>query len=418
MKFFLNVLLLPFVHCCDSPKASSTEHVVQVQLHNSPTTTTFLNPLDLKSKRQEQKELLPYGFIINTNEVVPKMLIMKNHMLSIPKSAKALLVTLPKSQQEEFCQDIQITLFPDLPLPEFQKETLTDYHVPIYLQYAETAAQVQRGQKVKPCQHPEKEDELSDSQSPTGASSSENGESLLPNCSLFAETSVQVDHIRKQRSSSRIEMEEDYSPETPNPPTTYYSKKELKATSWNTVRMLFNEVGRPRWPFLALGKISAMNCCKVQSMQPLTQTTSKILDPKYFSIPYGKDDDYTFIKIQKKIIYLTKELKGSKSNKNPHIVIGLDVVRKELDGSIIFPEKLIVNFRYATKEELENFPKIKANHCNIYFHFRVLEISSNNVFQSLKKEEDRKRIPKLRRRSCIGTSPWPKYPTYKIFPSI
>ena len=389
MRFLLGALLVPFVLCCDSPSTSPSKHAVQIQLHKSQTTTTYLNPLDLKSS-EDLPELLPYGFIINTNEVIPRKIIVKDQLLNIPKNAKALLLTLPKHQEEKFCQDVQITSLPNgLQFPEFQNIVLKETHVPIYLQ--------------------------------------------------FTATPVQVKHIRKQRHSIRREKEEDHPLETLTNPTTShkekeddhlcetlspvtandYSKKELKEIARNSVRVLFNEVGeRTRWPFLAVGKISAINFKgdNAQVMQPRTQTANKILEPKYFSIPYSQNDDYTFIRIQKKIINLTRKLKGSMMNKYPHLIIEMEIVRKESDESIKFPHRPFINFRYATVEDFKNLPDVESNHCNIYFQFKILKNSTYVDFRLVKEEESNKSSPKPRRHSCIGTSPWPKpYSTYKTF---
>ena len=358
MRLFLcSALFLPFVICSDSLAVSSpSEHEVQIQLHNMKTYTTSLKPLDLKT-RDDKNGLLPYGFIINTKRVNSETIIVKNQIFDIPKNAKALLLTLSKHQGKEFSQDIQLTPFTLQP-PEFKDVMLKTFHVPIYLQVAERAVQVEHGQEQEPGHHSEQEEQLSVNQDPAG------------------------DSEYKQGSLSKA------------------------------VRLLFKEVGRPKWPLVALGKMNAATekGGNVQLIKPLTQTSNKLLDAKYFTIPYSQENEITVIKIHHKVLYLTRRLKDSENDKNPHIIVELKIFRKESDESIIFPHHSTVHYRYATEEEIENIPEIEKNMCNIYFHFKILEESSSIDSQKVEviEEDPEERSPKPRRRSCIGTSPWSK----------
>ena len=345
--FLCSALFLPFVLCSDSLAVSSpSEHEVQIQLHNMKTYTTSLKPLDLKI-RDDKNGLLPYGFIINTKRVNSETIIVKNQKFDIPKNAKALILTLSKHQGKEFSQDIQLTPFTLQP-PEFKDVTLKKFHVPIYLQVAERAVQVEHGQEQEPRLHNEQEAKLIVDHDPAGI---------------------------------------DYK----------------QATLWKAVCRLFKEVGRPKWPLVALGKMNAATekGGNVQLIQPLTQTSNKTLDAKYFSIPYSQDGELTIMKIQKHYFYLTKYLKESKNDKNPHIVVGLKNIRKKSDESPIFPPSPTAHYRYATEEEIENIPEIEKNMCNIYFHFKILEESSIIDSQKVEviEEEPEERSPKPLQRS-------------------
>ena len=388
MKFFHSTLLLPFALCSISPPNTSTtpDDLVQVYLPISELDTTYLHPIDLKSKN-DFPGLLHYGFIINARYRKPRKIIVRNQTLEIPKNARALLLTLPNRQEEDLCSDIQLTLFPyrDLllpelrnlllqanhtpqniqftPLPEFRNLRIEKYHVPIYLQYADTPVQI-------------------------------------PSCCKDKE-------------------EEDLS-ETLSPVATNYSKRELNIAAWKKVRVLFKEAGRRKWPNIAVGRVKVdVKGGNAQFMEPLTQTASRSLDPRYISFLYGKDDEYTFIKIQNKIINLTKRLKEAKNNNNPNIIIELEIICKESDESIIFPNQPYAKLRCATSEEIDNIPKVQGNHCNIYFKFIKQDDSRNIDTQLVNEEESKERSPNPRRRSCIGISPWPKpHAKYSTFPSF
>ena len=151
--FLLAAFLVSLVLCSDSSKPSSPheEDRLQLQLHNTKFTTTYLKPRELKSKKGLPDGLLPYGFIINTNEVIiPKKIIVKAQTLSIPKTAKALLITIPKSKGKRFSQDIQISPLPYTGLQqfEFHNVKLKEDHIPIFLQYVDTPV-VKRGKNAK-----------------------------------------------------------------------------------------------------------------------------------------------------------------------------------------------------------------------------------------------------------------------------
>ena len=153
LVFLLAAFLLSLVLCSDSSKPSSPheEDRLQLQLHNTKFTTTYLKPRELKSKKGLPDGLLPYGFIINTNEVIiPKKIIVKAQTLSIPKTAKALLITIPKSKGKRFSQDIQISPLPYTGLQqfEFHNVKLKEDHIPIFLQYVDTPV-VKRGKNAK-----------------------------------------------------------------------------------------------------------------------------------------------------------------------------------------------------------------------------------------------------------------------------
>ena len=407
----------------DSPMASTTQDNVQIQLHNCMTIAAYLKPLDLTSVG-DLPGLLPYGFIINTNRVTSeKIIVNRRQKISIPKNAKALLLTLTKHKGEDSCQDIKLTPFTLQP-PTFKEVSLEEYLVPIYLQSVEAPVQVEHGRKQKPCHTNDKEEELSVDQSPTDVFYSENKEYHVPIYSEFKFSAAQTKNSRKQKPSSRKEKNEDHPPENINPPATDYREVEMLDiargcfTDKPPFTYKFQERPPPKWPCIQVANVNSKykgRC--VHCMQPLTQTANKNLDPSYFSVPFYKDTDYTFIKIQKRIINLTKLMKESVKTENPHIIIELEIVRKESVESFEIPDQPYAMLRGATSEEIENIPEITGNKYNIYFKFIKYNIDTRLVEMDEKEPEERS--PKSRRRSCIGTtSPKPKpYPTYSTFSS-
>ena len=209
-------LFLPLFLCADPPKGLSTDDKVQIQLHNDKTHITYLKPLELKNKDKLPDGLLLYGFIINTDSVYSRTIKVKNQEINIPKNTKALLLTLSKDQGEEFCQDIKLTPF-TLKLPEFKDVMLKEYHAPIYLQFAEPPVQAEQGRKQDSRHHTEKEENISDNQSPAGVSSSESENNL-----------VQTKHGQKKNHNSRQNENEDHSPEKLIPAATIKSKRKAE----------------------------------------------------------------------------------------------------------------------------------------------------------------------------------------------
>ena len=175
---------------------------------------------------------------------------------------------------------------------------------------------------------------------------------------------------------------------------------------------MFNKGPPPKLPFIEVAGFNTIHKGGyVQSVEPLKQTAYKSLDPNYLSIPYYKEFDYTFIKVMKKIINLTKMLKESEKSKNPHIII-------EMNESNEIPNQPSAKLRSATREEIEKIPVIENNNYNIYFQFIKCNIGSR-MEEIDEEESSKKRSPKPRRRSCIGTSsskPKPN-PTYNTFSS-
>ena len=319
-------LLLPLILCSDSSKPSSTrEERLQIQLHNSKTTTTFLKPLDLKNKEGWHEDLLPYGFIINTNEVTPRKITVENQTLGIPQNAKALLITVPKSKGKLYSQDIQITSLPyfGLQLLEFQTMKLKENHVPIYLQFADTPV-IKLGQMKTPKLHNEKIEE-------------HQPEPLL--------------------SDSRN-----------------YPKDGVVDTAQSTALEVLEGLGRQQnWPILAICHVETTNVGlgAGQFLDPLTQTTNRCLDSNYFSFPWDQESDIVYLKIQDKLIPMTKK----ERHESHIIIIEMEIIRKNGDELIRFPNPLHYILRDATSEEIENLPDIRGNMYYIYFQF-------NNSVQS------------------------------------
>ena len=171
---------------------------------------------------------------------------------------------------------------------EFKDKKLKEYHVPIYLQFAETvylqyaeaADQVEHGHEQTTCQQNETEEACTDHQNSTGVCDLENKECSVSNISHSA------DNVRKQAHNSRKEIVEDQHLEILYPATTKYSKKELKDIARSTVRGLFDELqGQWNWPFILIGKVNATDRNgNAHLLKPLTQDVNKILDSKYFSV--------------------------------------------------------------------------------------------------------------------------------------
>ena len=337
-------LLLPLILCA--------EHKVQIQLHNSKTTTAYLNPIDLTSG-EDLPGLLPYGFIINTKRVTSKNIIVRSQKINIPKNARALLLTLPKHEGDKLCQDIHLSPLPLQP-SKFNDVILKEYHVPIYLQFTETASNVRHGQQQN-IQSPKEKGK------PVGASS---------------------------------------------------LKVELNSTLRRTVIALFDKEEHRRWPNIVIGHTNCSHAeeCKVQVLQPLSQTSNNSMDPNYISIPLNQDYDITYIKIQSKIIDLTKKLKGSSMNKNPHIIIEIEIIGKRADESIIFPPKLNARILYAARDEIKNIPEMEGNCCNIYFHFKIVKDSGIIDHHFISEDENDSgptyvRSPKTRRHGLVASIP-------------
>ena len=336
-------LLLPLFQCANIPKASSSEQKVKILVHDSKTTTAYLNPLDLMSKK-DLPGILPYGFVINTNRVTSEDIIVNKQRISIPKNGKALLLTLSNHKGEEFYQDLQLTALP-LQLSKFKELNLKEFHVPIYLHYAEVAFRVGHG------------------------SSSESQSQVI----------------------------------------TKYLKREFNRTALITIRELFKKEGKQRWPKVKMGYIEATDAKHgfVHVIEPLTQSANKNLDSKYFSLPYNQNDpNSTYIKVQHKVINLTKKVKDIKKTENPHIVIEMEIVRKNADKSILFSHAPHYIVRDPTGEEIENLPKIGEKMYNIYFKFNSLVPSANSDSFLVEKDEEKtkKRSPKPRNRRQKDTS--------------
>ena len=357
-------LLLPFILCSNSLSAfPSPESRVQIYLHISKTATIFLHPLDLERK-EDFPGLFQYGFAINTHKIIPKKITVSNQTLNIPMGAKALLLTLPKRQEEGFCQDIQLVPFP-LPsrlLPEFQSKKLKEYHVPIYLQFAETPVKTEHGRKQEPCHLNEKEEKLFESQCPAGVSDSENRENPVPIYSQLVETSVEARLGRKGTS---------------------FLRKMPMIPAQKTVCRLFRDVSGLKWPIIVIGYINAIdhNNGHVQIIEPLIQTASAKLDSRYFSFRFRQDSVHAYIMIQDQQITLTEELKAFKKKKNNGlIIIEMDIIGKREDKSIIFPLQSRPIVRHANRKELKGIPgKFADDHINIYFQFkRQKDTNSSN----------------------------------------
>ena len=322
MRFLLS-LFLPLVLCSDSsaPSSPTIDKAMKVKLNNSKITNIFLKPLNLKSRDDRHANLLSYGFIISTNDiVVPKKLTVKSQTLNIPKNAKALLLTLPKHQGKEFCQDIQITSYPysDAQLPEFQKITLKKQHIPIYIQFADTPAQAPATFEHLPPAAKEEDD---------------------------------TDHQRSKKEKKDVQPD--------NQNIDYFA----------AARALLDKIDRPWWFHLCVAYFNATSTKggRVQVISPLYQRANNTLEPNYFSIPLLKDDAFAFVLLpNKSILVITK-------NTSRHKITEVDIVRQSIDDPIEIKDSHHLNIRDPTREELKNIPEIKDNCWNIYFQIPKVE---------------------------------------------
>ena len=236
-------------------------------------------------------------------------------------------------------------------LSKFKDLELKEYHVPIYLQLVETAVHDEQSHEQKTSQQKGKEETPIDHQSPA---------------------------------------------------VTKFSKKEFNRTALNTIKQLFNNGISERWPIVKIGFVEATDAKNgiVYDIECLAQTVNKSLDNTYFSLPYNPNDiNLTYIKIQHKVINLTKKVKDVKLMENPHIIIEIEIVRKRRDGSIIFPHAPHYKIRNPTSEERENLPEIREHFYRIYFQFNKLKDHSSS-----EEEEFGERSAKSRRQRHIGPS--------------
>ena len=365
-------LLLPLALCSGS-ESSSSEELVQVQLPGSKTASPrSLNPIDLRIRKDTPRTLFNYGYIIDLNESDSSEIIVEKQTLKIPKNAKALLVTLPKREGKQYRQDIQISSYLGLELPEFKKMTLRDHHLPIYLQLAKTPAKASHGQKKRTPRRSDKSDK--------------------------EKTPRQGDRSDKEKTPRRGEKEESRSPRHKAFKT---SQQKFEDAAKASVRGLFSKVGQKKWPSVVIGYVSATNAKdgRAQAIQPSTQTANKYLAAEFFSFPYNQGDVLAYIKIQNKLINLTDKLEETKKNKNPHIIIEMDIVRKRSDGSLIFPSDGKVKVSPASSDDVRGITGIAGNSCNIYFQFNKNSSSEeeDSSSESSDEDEDEEEPPKYRK---------------------
>ena len=337
--------LLPSI-LCSKFENSLSEGKLKIRLPRSQTTSTKLIPLDLSSQNRPDN-IYDYGFILDTNEEIPSEIIVEKHTLTIPKDAKALMLTLSKHKGESSHSDIQISTYNGEHLFEFEKMILKDNHIPIYLQLANSSVKSKHSQTLR--------------------------------------SYKEEDHFKQSGTNNET--------------------NKFDNTAKLAVRNLFKRVGQQDWPRLVIGYISSTDA-RVQIIPSFTQTANKFLAPEFFSIPYENEH----VKIQNFLIHLSKKLEASKRHTNPHIIIEMEIVKRRRDGSISFPPQASVKLRLATDEEVKDIPVINDNSFNLYFHFFNQENSRGSISPSSSNSEDKgeeptMRSPRSRRRRQAGDSP-------------